>query len=321
MNQGIELRHLRYFLAVAEALHFGKAAEKLGIAQPPLSQQIRNLERILGYALFDRTTRGVRLTGVGQFFVERARNTIAKVHDDVEMARRLGAGKEGVLSIGFSGSVMFTSLPKAIETYRRTYPNVELRLKELVTAEQIPALLDGSLSIGFLRDGEPRNGLSVEPVLREPYIAVLPTSHRLAKKNLPVCPIDLKDEPFVLFARRTGNLAFDRTVACCESAGFRPNIVQDAPQWPTVLRLVAAGLGVSLAPACVGSLLMPGVTYRKLRSCHWSSVDIGMKLDLQNAAVQTFLQIVRLELGTSPGISGQAPHEKLGRDRSHVARD
>lgn len=293
MNNEIEIRHLRYFLAVAETLHFGKAAAMLGIAQPPLSQQIRNLERILGYALFDRTTRGVKLTKVGQFFAERARNTIAKMRDDVEITRRLGAGKEGVLDVGFSGSVMFTALPKAIESYRRMYPNVELRLRELVTAEQIPALLDGSLNIGFLRDGELKDGLSLEPILRETFVVALPAAHKLAKKQRSVRPIELRDEPFVLFARRMGGLAFDRTVACCEDAGFRPNIVQYAPQWTTGLRLVAAGLGVSLAPACIGNLTMPGVVYRKLRSDHWTSVDIGMKSGAENPAAEAFLRIVR----------------------------
>jgi DNA-binding transcriptional LysR family regulator len=293
MTQEIEIRHLRYFLAVAETLHFGKAAAKLGIAQPPLSQQIRNLERMLGYALFDRTTRGVRLTRVGHFFAERARNTLAKMRDDVEMTRRLGAGKEGVLDVGFSGSAMLTALPKAIESYRRMFPNVELQLRELVTAEQIPALLDGSLSLGFLRDGEPTSGLAIEPILRETFVVVLPAAHKLAKKNRAIRPIELKNDPFVFFDRRMGSLAFDRAIACCEDAGFRPNIVQYAPQWTTTLRLIAAGLGVSLAPACVGRLTMPGVVYRKLRSERWTSVDIGMKVDQKNPAAEAFLQIVR----------------------------
>jgi DNA-binding transcriptional LysR family regulator len=293
MTQEIEIRHLRYFLAVAETLHFGKAAAKLGIAQPPLSQQIRNLERMLGYALFDRTTRGVRLTRVGHFFAERARNTLAKMRDDVEMTRRLGAGKEGVLDVGFSGSAMLTALPKAIESYRRMFPNVELQLRELVTAEQIPALLDGSLSLGFLRDGEPTSGLAIEPILRETFVVVLPAAHKLAKKKRAIRPIELKNDPFVFFDRRMGSLAFDRAIACCEDAGFRPNIVQYAPQWTTTLRLIAAGLGVSLAPACVGRLTMPGVVYRKLRSERWTSVDIGMKVDQKNPAAEAFLQIVR----------------------------
>jgi DNA-binding transcriptional LysR family regulator len=292
MKQEIEIRHLRYFLAVAETLHFSKAAAQLKMAQPPLSQQIRSLERILGYALFQRTTRGVRLTRVGEYFRERARNTVTKLQDDVEMARRLGSGQEGILTVGFSGSVMLTTLPKAIERYRRVYPKIELRLRELVTAEQIPSLLDGTLDLGFLRDGEPRDGLSIEPILRERFIAVLPSRHRLARRAT-IRPADLRHEPFVFFARRMGPLAFDRTSAVCEAEGFRPNIVQEAPQWPTVVRLVAAGSGISLAPACVANFAMPGVVYRKLRSRLWSSIDIGLKPNLDNPAAEALLNIVR----------------------------
>src|SRR3979411_2194610 len=126
MNDEIELRHLRYFLAVAETLHFSKAAQILGIAQPPLSQQIKRLEQLLGHRLFDRTTRGVKLTLAGQLLAERARSTIEKVHDVLEQVGRLGRGEEGTLTGGFSGSVLFKYLPPSIESYRRRYPKVEL---------------------------------------------------------------------------------------------------------------------------------------------------------------------------------------------------
>jgi DNA-binding transcriptional LysR family regulator len=303
MKQEIEFRHLRYFLAVAETLHFSQAAAQLGMAQPPLSQQIRSLERIIGYPLFERTTRGVRLTKVGEYFRERARNAVIRMRDDLEMARRLGSGQEGVLTVGFSGSVMLTTLPKAIERYRRLYPKVELRLRELVTAEQMPSLLDGTLDLGFLRDGEPQDGLSIESILRERFIAVLPTGHKLASK-FTIRPRDLRNESFVLFARRMGPLAFDRTLACCEAEGFRPNVVQEAPQWPTVVRLVAAGSGISLAPACVANFAMPGVVYKKVRSRHWSSIDIGLKPNLDHPAVEAFVSIVRRQFSKkSPAAS------------------
>jgi DNA-binding transcriptional LysR family regulator len=304
MKQEIEVRHLRYFLAVAETLHFSRAAAQLGMAQPPLSQQIRSLERMLGYALFDRTTRGVRLTKVGQYFKERARNTVTRMQDDVEMARRLGSGQEGVLTVGFSGSVMLTTLPKAIERYRRLNPGVELRLRELVTTEQTRSLLDGTLDLGFLRDGEAQDGLSMESILREPFMAVLPARHKLAGRAT-IRPADLRHESFVLFARQIGPLAFDRTFACFEAEGFRPNVAQEAPQWPTVVRLVAAGSGVSLVPACVASFTMPGVVYKKLRSRHWTSIDIGLKPKLDNPAVEAFLSIVRKQF--SKKNSGPAP--------------
>src|SRR5580704_4285714 len=147
MNTEIELRHLRYFLAVSETLHFSKAAERLGIAQPPLSYQIKRLEQMIGHRLFDRTTRGVKLTQAGQLLADRARGTIEKVQDDLDQVRRLGRGEEGTLTVGFSGSVMFTVLAAVIEIYRRRYPKVELRLREMSTHAQILALVDGTLDL------------------------------------------------------------------------------------------------------------------------------------------------------------------------------
>src|SRR5579863_356243 len=159
MSEEIELRHLRYFLAVSETLHFSKAAQRLGIAQPPLSQQVKRLEQLIGHRLFDRTTRGVKLTLAGQLLADRARSTIEKIHDDLEQVRRLGRGEEGTLTVGYSGSVMFTDFPAAIETYRRRYPKVELRLRELFTSALITAMLEGTLDLAFLRDGDPTEGI------------------------------------------------------------------------------------------------------------------------------------------------------------------
>src|SRR5262249_40434448 len=154
---------------------------------------------------------------------------------DLAQVRRLGRGEEGTLTVGFSGSVMFTSLPAAIRSYRRRYPKVELRLRELATSAQIAALLDGTLDLAFLRDGDPTEGIAMKTLIAERFIAVLPESHALARKR-SLRVRDLRDQPFILFARRMGPLAFDRTIACCERDGFRPNIVQDAPQWPTLVR-------------------------------------------------------------------------------------
>src|SRR5271168_679316 len=183
MNEEIELRHLRYFLAVAETLHFSKAAQNIGIAQPPLSQQIKRLEQLLGHRLFDRTTRGVKLTLAGQLLAERARSTLEKVQDDLAQVRRLGRGEEGTLTVGFSGSVMFADLPAAIESYRRRYPKVELRLRELATSAQIAALLNGTLDLAFMRDGDPTEGVDMSTVLKERYVAVLSERHPLARKQ------------------------------------------------------------------------------------------------------------------------------------------
>jgi DNA-binding transcriptional LysR family regulator len=295
MNDEIELRHLRYFLAVAETLHFSKAAQALAMAQPPLSQQIKRLEQLLGHRLFDRTTRGVKLTLAGQLLAERARSTIEKVQDDLAQVRRLGRGEEGTLTVGFSGSVMFTDLPAAIESYRRRYPKVELRLRELSTSAQISALLTGTIDLAFLRDGDPTEGIEISTLFEERYVAVLPVAHALAgKRSLRVQ--DLRKEPFILFARRMGPLAFDRTIACCERNGFRPNIVQDAPQWPTLVRLVAAGLGVSLAPACVATVAIPGAIYREVRATCRTTVDLGIRTGPATMLAGNFIQIARERL-------------------------
>jgi DNA-binding transcriptional LysR family regulator len=295
MKEEIDLRHLRYFLAVAETLHFSKAAQLLGIAQPPLSQQIKRLEQLLGHRLFDRTTRGVKLTLAGQLLAERARSTIEKVQDDLAQVRRLGRGEEGTLTVGFSGSVMFTDLPVAIGTYRRRYPKVELRLRESNTSAQISALLMGTLDLAFLRDGDATEGIEISTLFEERYVAVLPVGHALAgKRSLHVR--DLRNEPFILFARRMGPLAFDRTIACCEQNGFRPKIVQDAPQWPTLVRLVAAGLGVSLAPGCVANVAIPGAVYREVRAACRTTVDLGVKAGSASTLAGNFIEIARERL-------------------------
>jgi DNA-binding transcriptional LysR family regulator len=295
MSDQIELRHLRYFLAVADTLHFSRAARRLGMAQPPLSQQIKRLEQLLGHALFERTTRGVKLTPAGQLLARRARSTMEKVDEDLAQVRRLGRGEEGTLTVGFSGSVMFTELPAAIQSFRNRYPKVELRLRELVTSAQIAALLNGQIDLAFLRDGDPTEGIRITPLLKEKYVAVLPEAHPLARR-ITLSVKALEGEPFVMFARRMGPLAYDRTIACCERGGFRPNIVQDAPQWLTLVRLVSAGLGVSLAPACVARVAVPGVVYREVKAACRTSIDLGVKLGAEGVLARNFIEIANRHL-------------------------
>jgi DNA-binding transcriptional LysR family regulator len=295
MSDQIELRHLRYFLAVAETLHFSRAARRLGMAQPPLSQQIKRLEELLGHAVFERTTRGVKLTPAGQLLARRARSTMEKVDEDLAQVRRLGRGEEGTLTVGFSGSVMFTELPAAIQSFRHRYPKVELRLRELVTSAQIAALLNGQIDLAFLRDGDPTEGIRITTLLKEKYVAVLPEAHPLARRRT-LSVKALEGEPFIMFARRMGPLAYDRTIACCERGGFRPNIVQDAPQWLTLVRLVSAGLGVSLAPACVARVAMPGAVYREVKAACRTSIDLGVKAGAESVLARNFIEIANRHL-------------------------
>ncbi len=295
MSGEIELRHLRYFLAVADALHFTKAAARLGIAQPPLSQQIKRLEQLVGHPLFDRTTRGVKLTRAGHLLAERARSTLAKVQDDLDQVRRLGRGEEGTLTVGFPGSIMFTNLPDAIQAFRKQFPQVELRLRELTTSGQIAGLLDGTLDLAFLRDGDPTDGISIRTLLKERYVAILPEGHALAQEASVDLAL-LANEPFILFSRRNGPLAYDRTIACCERHGFRPNIVQEAPQWPTVIRLIAAGVGVSLTPACLATITVPGAVARPITGECTTSVDLGVRQGKESPMTQNFTVLARYYL-------------------------
>jgi DNA-binding transcriptional LysR family regulator len=265
MNPDLEIRHLRYFVAVAEELHFGRAALRLHIAQPPLSQQIRRLEEMLGHALFLRTSREVRLTAVGEELLERARHTLKKIDADVAAAQRIGRGEAGALTVGFIGSGMLTALPKMLGRYRRQYPAVDLQLREFHTAALVDALLNGTVDVGFRRDAGEIEGLHVEVLLAEPYVAALPRKHPLAQQKT-VAIRSLQHEPFVLFARSYGGVAWRKTIDICEAHGFTPHVVQEAPQWLTIMSLVGAGLGVTIAPACVRRLSVPDTVCRKLRA-------------------------------------------------------
>ncbi len=293
MNVSIELRHLRYFVAVAEELHFGRAAARLHLAQPPLSQQIRKLEEMVGHALFARTSRAVKLTAAGEALLDRARHTLRKVEEDVETARSVGRGQLGALTVAFIGSAMLTPLPKILGRYRAEYPRVNLRLREHYTAGVIEMLLDGTADVGFLRDGDPTEGLALEEVWSEPFVAGLPRKHRLARST-SLGAGQLREEPFVLFPRGMGNRAHDTTLALCAEHGFRPHVVQEAPQWLTILRLVGAGLGVTLAPACVAPLAPPAAVCRPLRGTRARShVELAYRAGDDRAVVEAFCSITR----------------------------
>jgi DNA-binding transcriptional LysR family regulator len=293
MDQDIELRHLRYFVAVAEELHFGRAALRLHLAQPPLSQQIRRLEEILGHTLFTRTSRSVRLTSAGEVFLERARRTLRNVQEDLDEARSIGRGEVGFLRVGFIGSSMLTRLPAMLGKYRRQYPKVSLQLSENFTSNLIQSLTKGTLDAGILRDGDPTEGLTIEPLFSEPFVAVLPNNHPLVKRKT-ISVADLRDEPFVFFTPTAGTLAYQKTIGLCEEQGFRPRVVQEAPQWLTILRLVGAGLGVSIAPACVTQIATPDIACRPLRGARVrSNIELAYRTAEDRTIVRAFAQIAR----------------------------
>ena len=289
----IELRHLRYFVAVADELHFGRAAQRLHMAQPPLSQQIRKLEETIGHRLFIRTSRNVKLTAAGEELLKRAQQTLRKVAEDVQSTRRVGRGEIGTLSVGFIPSVMLTVFPKLLSTYRRQFPEVELRLGEFYTSALLHALRDGTADIGFTRDAGMEKGLHTEVLLPEPYIAVVPVGHPLAHRaSLHIS--DLRAEPFVLFSPSVGQSAWDKVERLCYQGGFRPRVVQEAPHWLSILRLVGAGLGVTIAPACVEGIADRAVNCLRLRDAKvFSHLELAYREETLSELEMTFLALAR----------------------------
>ena len=289
----LELRYLRYFIAVAEELHFSRAAKRLHMAQPPLSQQIRKLEQYVGHPLFTRNSRTVALTQAGEALLERCRYLLRRLEEDLETVRRVGRGEIGTLTVGFIGSAMLTVLPTLIGNYRKLFTKVDLRLRELTTSSLVDAIRQGIVDLGFLRDAGPTEGLMVEKVLEERFVVALAKRHPLASQQ-KISLIELKGEPLILFARELGPLAWDKTIALCETSGIRPTIVQDAPEWLTVLRLVSSGLGFSIAPACVATIQTPGVVCRELTKCPISTdIELARRSDHLNPIMEAFLAEAR----------------------------
>ncbi|HEV8437948.1 MAG TPA: LysR substrate-binding domain-containing protein [Methylomirabilota bacterium] len=261
----MELRHLRYFVAVAEELHFGRAAQRLCIAQPPLSQQIRRLEHELGVSLFQRGHRRVDLTDVGRAFLVEARLTLAQADHATQVASRAARGEAGHLIVGHMASAELNVFPRLLPVFRTRYPAVDLEFQLLGASEQLQMLRDGRIHAGFLRLPANDRTLTVMRVVREPLVAVLPQRHPLARRRSLTLRA-LGGERLVLFQRRHAPEYYDSLVAICRQAGVEPAIVQETTRLYTTLSLVATGRGVSLMPKCVARLGSPGVVCRPLRA-------------------------------------------------------
>lgn len=259
----MELRQLRYFLVVAEELHFGRAAERLHLTQPPLTVAIRRLERELGVQLFDRTTRRVTLTHAGEAFKRRVREAVTELDEAAGDVASVAAGLSGRIRVGFVSSASYTTIPEAIRAFRRQRPRVELVLSPLTSGEQIEQLLDGDLDVGLIRDPGEVPGLAMELVSTEDLVAVLPEAHPLASRE-EVRPEDLEGEPMILFPYRLMPGFVTRVLRLFDGLETSPQVVQQAIHQETVLGLVAAGLGISILPESVRRFQMPGVVTRPL---------------------------------------------------------
>jgi len=289
----MELRHLRYFVAVAEELHFGRAAARLHIAQPPLSRQIRQLEDELGVTLLDRAKRRVQLTQAGRAFLAEARRVLAQTERAVRAAQRTGRGEGGHLAVGFVPCADLDLLPRALGACRERLPRLELELHPLTRCRQIDALRSGRIQVGIVLLPVDESGLVVEALQREPLVAVLPERHRLARRER-VRLLDLREENMVSFPRPVSPSNDHVTLTACRVAGFEPRMSYATDRIETNLAMIAAGLGVGLLPASIRNLKRSGVVYRPLvpPAPH---VDVAVAYRREDAtpALLAFLDVLR----------------------------
>lgn len=266
----MELRHLRYFIVLAEELNFSRAAERLQMAQPPLSQQIRALENELGLQLFDRTTRPLQLTPAGQVFLEKTRQVFTQVEQAKVLAKRASRGEIGQLRVGINTSIANSILPDILRTFCDRFPEVEVVLQEQASYQQLQKLCDRHIDVGFVnlhhlqQIDENDDTLRFVSILQEPFVIVLPESHPLAQQT-QVSLTALADELFILPPPHLPSGLYDQIVSLCQHVGFSPKVKQEATWMSTVLSLVAGGVGISLLPANAQNLKRTGVVFRLIQ--------------------------------------------------------
>ena len=289
----MELRQLRYFVAVAEELHFRRAAARLHISQPPLSQQIAALEHELGVRLLERTRRRVELTPAGEAFLRDARATLAELDVAVSTARSIDAGQEGVLRVGFVGSALLSIVPTTVQQFRRSRPGAEIELRERSTVEQLRAVSTGLIDVGLVRPPiEADETMHTEVVMREHTVAAIPEGHPLAAlRRVPLRR--LAAESLVLFPRRQAPGYHDLLIGRLAATGVTPHVAQYAPEMMTIIGLVAAGIGVSPVPASLSHLAIDGVTYRPLSGAPDTELVAVTRAAEQSALVAAFLTAAR----------------------------
>ncbi|MFE4693266.1 LysR family transcriptional regulator [Streptomyces sp. NPDC056749] len=295
----MELRHLAAFTAVAEELHFGRAAKRLQMAQPPLSQQIRQLEKELGVQLFERNTRSVRLTSAGESFLEPVRTVLDDLDTAVRAAKAAGRGEYGRVTIGFAGASSHETLPLLTRAVRAAHPGIELAMKGQTYANvALSRVADGSLDLGFVRLPVTQPGVAHRIIDEEELLCALPSDHPLARlESIPIGV--LAEEPFVSFPANAGSTVRDAMVQACEATGFNPRVVQEAPDSYTILALVAAGVGVTLTVSSVRHIQQNGLVYRPLAGPPIRrQAALAWRTDNPSAALRAVLEVAEEALPT-----------------------
>ncbi|MDZ4188196.1 MAG: LysR family transcriptional regulator [Hydrogenophaga sp.] len=256
----MEFRHLRCFTVLAQELHFGRAAQRLAMTQPPLSLNIQQLEASVGARLFERNSRGVALTAAGLAFLPRAQALLDQAALAAREAHDVGQGLAGPLHIGFAGTVLYRGLPQVLRTFRSAHPKLRLVLRELSSSEQLAELVHDRLDVGFVHTTRVPAGFSQILVSSQPFMACLPTAHPLAREAvLPLAR--LQGEAFAVVMRAVSPDYHDRILAACADAGFEPSLHFELRHWLSVVSVIAQGLGVALVPAALQQAGLPGVVF------------------------------------------------------------
>jgi len=300
-GRALEFRHLRYFLAVAEELHFGRAAQRLAMSQPPLSVAIQQLEASVGARLFERDSKGVRLTPAGNAFRTSAAALLARAEEACAQAREVQAGEVGRLRLGFVGSTLFNGLSGWLQAFQASHSRVEVVVIELNSQDQLEALLADDLDLGLVHTDRLPPALDGRPLYSEPFLACLPAEHTLARlQQIPLAA--LSDQPFILFSRKGSPDYHARIVDICRQHGFYPRLQHEGRHWLSVVSLVAQGLGVSIVPAAFQRAGVQGAVFRRLQEAiEPSAVFAAWRRDTEAVLRERFLAAGGREVMTTKG--------------------
>ncbi|MFD4192725.1 MULTISPECIES: LysR substrate-binding domain-containing protein [Amycolatopsis] len=295
----MELRHLRYFTAVADTCHFGKAAERLHMAQPALSHAIRQLEAELGAPLFTRTTRQVRLTPAGEFLLGEAQRVLDTVEDSVRGVRRIADGRLGLVRVGFTGTSAFSHLPRIARAVKRDLPGVAVEVHaDLLTPAQCDGLRNGDLDLAVLRPPARGEDIDLHTLEVEPLILAVPADHRLAVEPV-VSMADLRTEGFISYAAKD-SVVNDAVMRSCQAAGFSPHREHEAAGTAVLLALVAGGLGIAVLPASARALPLAGVVFRDLADAGTVELALAWRRDNDSPLVRSVLEVLEAALAPQP---------------------
>jgi DNA-binding transcriptional LysR family regulator len=301
----MELLQLRYFLAVADELHFGRAAERLRIAQPGLSQQIRRLERDLGTPLFTRTTRRVELTDAGQVMQAEARRVLAGMERARAAVTQASNGEVGYLRLAFVSSAALQIIPNVTKALHQRWPGIDLQLHEMTTPSQFTELREGRLDVGIVREAGAVDDLVIRPLVRERLYLAVHDSHRLAARS-SVDLASLAGERFIIFPRHRVSLLYDHIAGLCHAAGFRLEPAEEAVQFPTILGLVASDAGVAIVPDSLRALQLPSLRYLALED-EAANTQVSIAYSPERAQSRAVQNLVEVALSVYRGRDDATP--------------